>query len=74
MLENGWFRVIPVILEILEEEQVPFVRQPDGSYLRTAGIRPAGHVVSEYLPADRRSSARSPAACAPKGPMSSIIS
>ena len=33
-----------------------------------------GHVVSEYLPAGRRSSERSPGACAPKGRMSSIIS
>ncbi len=42
MLENAWFRVIPVILEILEEEQVPFVRQSDGSYLRTQGFGQPG--------------------------------
>ena len=42
MLEHGWYRIVPVILEILEQEQVPFVRNPDGSYLRTVGFGQPG--------------------------------
>ncbi len=42
LLENGWFKVIPVILEILEQEKVRFIRNEDGSYLRTAGFGQPG--------------------------------
>jgi adenylylsulfate reductase, subunit A len=42
MLENGWFKVIPVILEILEQEKVKFIRNEEGSYLRTAGFGQPG--------------------------------
>lgn len=42
MLENGWFKVIPVILELLEQEKVKFLRNEDGSYLRTAGFGQPG--------------------------------
>jgi succinate dehydrogenase/fumarate reductase flavoprotein subunit len=42
MVEKGWFRVIPVILEILEQEKVNFVRNADGSYLRTVGFGQPG--------------------------------
>jgi len=43
MLENGWFKQMPVILKILEEENVDLVRNPDGSYLRTQGFGQPGH-------------------------------
>lgn len=42
MVENGWFKVMPVILEILEQENVRFLRNPDGSYLRTVGFGQPG--------------------------------
>lgn len=42
MLENGWFKMIPLILEILEQKQVKFLRNEDGSYLRTAGFGQPG--------------------------------
>ena len=42
MIENGWFRIMPVILEILEQEKVGFVRNEDGSYLRTQGFGQPG--------------------------------
>jgi succinate dehydrogenase/fumarate reductase flavoprotein subunit len=43
MLRNGWFKIMPVILEILEQENVDFVRNPDGSYLRTQGFGQPGN-------------------------------
>ncbi len=42
MIENGWFKMMPVILEILEEQKVGFVRNEDGSYLRTQGFGQPG--------------------------------
>ncbi len=42
MLENGWFNVIPTIIEILEQEGVKFVRNTDGTYLRTQGFGQPG--------------------------------
>ena len=42
MIEKGWFEVMPVILEILEQENVEFVRNSDGSYLRTQGFGQPG--------------------------------
>ncbi len=41
-VENGWFKVMSVILEILEQENVRFLRNPDGSYLRTVGFGQPG--------------------------------
>lgn len=38
MVEYGWFKTIPVVLEILEQEGVAFIRNEDGSYLRTVGF------------------------------------
>jgi succinate dehydrogenase/fumarate reductase flavoprotein subunit len=42
MVEHGWFNVFPIILEILEQEKVAFVRNEDGSYLRTVGFGQPG--------------------------------
>ena len=42
MIENGWFKQMPVILDILEQEKVGFVRKEDGSYLRTQGFGQPG--------------------------------
>jgi succinate dehydrogenase/fumarate reductase flavoprotein subunit len=42
MIGNGWFKMIPVVLEILEQEGVKFLRNEDGSYLRTAGFGQPG--------------------------------
>ncbi len=42
MIENGWFKSMPVILEVLEQEKVGFVRNDDGSYLRTQGFGQPG--------------------------------
>ena len=42
MIEDGWFKVMPVILGILEQEKVGFVRNEDGSYLRTQGFGQPG--------------------------------
>jgi succinate dehydrogenase/fumarate reductase flavoprotein subunit len=42
MIEHGWFKIMPVILEILEQEKVALVRNEDGSYLRTQGFGQPG--------------------------------
>jgi succinate dehydrogenase/fumarate reductase flavoprotein subunit len=42
MIEKGWFDIMPKILAILEHENVEFVRNNDGSYLRTQGFGQPG--------------------------------
>ena len=42
MIENGWFKSMRIILEILEQEKVGFVRNEDGTYLRTQGFGQPG--------------------------------
>lgn len=41
-IRNSWVRVMPVIVRLLEDMGVEFVKKPDGSYLRTVGFGQPG--------------------------------
>jgi len=42
MIEEGWGKTMPVILKILQEVGVIFIRNEDGSWLRTVGFGQPG--------------------------------
>ncbi len=42
MIENGWYKMMPIVLQILVEEKVNFVKNDDGSYLRSQGFGQPG--------------------------------
>lgn len=42
MIEEGWVNTMPIILDILQEVGVEFVKNKDGSWLRTPGLGSPG--------------------------------
>lgn len=42
MVENGWYRMMRPVLDILVEEKIGFVKNEDGSYLRSQGFGQPG--------------------------------
>jgi succinate dehydrogenase/fumarate reductase flavoprotein subunit len=53
MIEDGWAKMMPTILRILEEAGVEFVKKPDGSPVRTVGFGQPGewwiHIKNGHL-------------------------
>jgi len=43
MIEEGWMKIMPIILDVLQEVGVEFVKNPDGSWLRTVGFGQPGN-------------------------------
>jgi succinate dehydrogenase/fumarate reductase flavoprotein subunit len=43
MIEEGWIKIIPLVLDVLQEIGVEFVKNQDGTWLRTVGFGQPGN-------------------------------
>ena len=43
MIEEGWVKIMPIILDILQEIGVEFIKNEDGTWLRTVGFGQPGN-------------------------------
>ena len=41
-IRNGWVKILPAVIQLLEDSGLQFARNPDGSYVRTTGFAQPG--------------------------------